>query len=1799
MKTAVHILAVILFCVSWLCAQDSAGVSSFSSSASTPGGVVDLSNLNRSIAIPVVDKSGRGVPFSFSLVNNSSIYTILNRACVDTETCAHPKIFYIAPTITCLGCGFQPDFGWMDSVGGAGGGVGGDQVACPTNTNETNTINLRFTDPSGAVHPLPASAMVSTNPSCGPNHVSGYATDQSGYFISFSNSGTSFAQDRSGNTVSNGGPLVTDRNGNTLTTGFDNVGITYTDTFGVKALTVAIDSSSKTYTYPGPNGTSISLVVNYKGYPRVASGFGCSDILEYNSQFTVLGNGPILLVDNITLADGTKYTFQYEPTPAGSPYFVAGAVTGRIASMTLPTGGTISYSYPGPNGGINCTDGTTMALTVTTPDGATAYTRSISGATSTTTITDAQGSQTVAVFQPLTNPQNPIPPSSNVQPRIETQRKIYQGSAQGTPLETLTTCYNGNCSATTVSLPLTQISHLVQLADGTQRRSDAFLDPTSGLTTETDEYDFGNNQPGPLLRKDLTSYATLSNNILDRPQRVIVCAPGGSDSDCNGSGTKVSLTSFGYDETSLASSGDTQHVAITGSRGNLTSVHRWLNPGNTTVDTKYTYDDAGNVLTVTDPLSHQTSFVYGDCNGGFVTKTVLPDTGSAPVHHVTLSSHDCNTGLQLSSTDQNGNVTNYTYDAMLRPLTITLPADGSGSTPKTTFAYPDANTVKVQKSITASVSDSVTGVSDGLGRTIHVLHSTPGGTVKSDATYDALGRLSTASNPYFSTNDATYGVVQKQYDALGRVTQATEQDGSVSSVSYSGNCSTSTDEAGKKRRSCLDALGRLTNVWEDPGGLNYETDYQYDALGNLLRIDEKGSAPSDSTQWRTRWMVYDSLSRMLKVHHPESGTITYFYDGNGNVLQEVLPSPNQNGTAQHTISSCYDELNRATGKAYSWQECQNGQVPQGTAAVTYTYDTYAGSTLGSSIGRLVRTGQPSTGGHYFTYDALGRVISTWLCLPSDCTHGASVNAQYDLAGNLTQLTYPDGRVVAYSYNSASQLNNVQFTQWNGAAVSPYSYYSVADSNFYPNGAPKSVNFGNGIVESYQFNTRLLPRENTVATILSGNTVTFADHVYNYTSPALTGNNGNILSVTDNLNSALTQSFSYDPLNRLATAGEGRWGLNFGYDSWNNFLQQTVTAGSAFAHTHLVNANNQFTDMTYDAAGNTLNDGFHSYTYDPENRIMQVDGSGATYTYGGDGVRLRKDVGTNFIEYVYFGSNVIAEHDQSGCWTDYIFAGGTRIAKADCARSEINLQGTNTAAGQYTWWQIGGAPQVTVSTGDKLYILQNQQGSAVGGIILTFQDGGNSSWGAQDQVGYYTNADRQLAGWHTRIVDLTVYAGKTINGFQVGNSSAAATGPWNIQYAEIVVVKKDGTVYPIFNGQSSVSFVSTGNSTPGVTGLVSTIITDSTVAGNPLLAQQYYHSDQIGSSRLITGSGVWPVWQGTFLPFGDEYNPQTTTNHYKFTGLEHDAESNLEHAQFRQLSAAQGRWISPDPYGGSMDVANPQSLNRYAYVGNNPVNIADPSGLDWNPSQNYSSNFEGLTYGLEGDDYNDLNALIPCTECYKQVDGKIHGRDTTIDVYAWDDPTLHVFPDFFHTTPAPSFIRLPLFPGLHISAGETCAMKCREKPPTPHQFTVNPDGKKEKQAFCREQARHVAEASLLPGASTAWNSSAMTALNGGKPFIDERIFPDEDSAIATAAKHTAAEGVNSVGEKFAPALEHNANAMAKGGWSAGGSTYYYGGDKIGSTVAKGSASIFKRLGTAVELLDASATYSKAFDTCMKY
>jgi len=113
-------------------------------------------------------------------------------------------------------------------------------------------------------------------------------------------------------------------------------------------------------------------------------------------------------------------------------------------------------------------------------------------------------------------------------------------------------------------------------------------------------------------------------------------------------------------------------------------------------------------------------------------------------------------------------------------------------------------------------------------------------------------------------------------------------------------------------------------------------------------------------------------------------------------------------------------------------------------------------------------------------------------------------------------------------------------------------------------------------------------------------------------------------------------------------------------------------------------------------------------------------------------------------------------------------------------------------------------------------------------------------------------------------------------------------------------------------------------------------------------QTYFqHQDWEGTERLRTTYNGGVEGSFTSLPFGDGLTTASGSDNdaYHYGMLDHDYESDTEHAQFRQYNSAQGHWLSPDPYQGSYDPSNPQSFNRYGYAINNPLSAVDPSGLN--------------------------------------------------------------------------------------------------------------------------------------------------------------------------------------------------------------------------------------------------------------
>jgi hypothetical protein len=553
--------------------------------------IINNGNLNVHLTIPVLRKPGRGMAFSYGIGYDSSVWYPVGTSGNQTwQLVANAGWFLYAPVTT----------GMIQYS------VNQFTLPCnpPSNLTQVTVYqysNWSFTDLAGTRHlfsvteysyPGGCPYISQQYPTTSATQV---APDGSGYTLTATGS-TGSVWDSRGTLTSTSSANITDRNGNYIS----NTGSTFTDTLGATALSVSgsgTPASPLVFTYTPPAGGSPTYQMKYTSYP-IQTNFGCSGITDYGTNGTTTAN----LVSEIDLPDNTKYSFNYEPTPQKS-----GFITGRIQSITLPAGGSITYTYTGgSSGNINCSDGTTIGLQRAVSDGVSSNTWTYvrtqgSGNQWTTLITtpidpanSGVGNDTVIIFQKDSA-------TSSTYNFYPTQRTSYQGSQSGNiVLQTVTSCYNtnaANCTTTAVSSPITQTNAITSLpvpGAGTVQSERINKYDSYGNSTEVDEYAFGSGAPPSTpYRKTTITYASFSTIHALRQQV----------STYNSSGTLTSQTNYNYDETApVAAPTGTPHLSsISGSRGNLTSIQRCTvlsSCGANYVKTIMTYDTAGQLQSV-------------------------------------------------------------------------------------------------------------------------------------------------------------------------------------------------------------------------------------------------------------------------------------------------------------------------------------------------------------------------------------------------------------------------------------------------------------------------------------------------------------------------------------------------------------------------------------------------------------------------------------------------------------------------------------------------------------------------------------------------------------------------------------------------------------------------------------------------------------------------------------------------------------------------------------------------------------------------------------------------------------------------------------------------------------------------------------------------------------------------------------------------------------------------------------------------------------------------------------------------
>jgi YD repeat-containing protein len=800
---------------------------------------------------------------------------------------------------------------------------------------------------------------------------------------------------------------IEDRNGNEIVSTSNG----FTDTLGrpviawngfgpagsTNPLTVGVVTYQVNWESANPN---FPVVSSWAGTTNGPGSVGCSPIPSANDIQTV--------VHRITLPNSTSYTFYY-----GNDTTLHSAPTnpyGLLSEIDYPSGGWVQYRWgmPGPMNEIAIYPGLLFQNNTAFPiPGACGYqyqtpvvlyryasfggnspvttqafaygtnwnpplsglTLGSTWATKTTNVTTtdnvtAKSQVTLYTYTPVQLPADPY--SDGLRPQIPVESSIAYydwTSSGGGLLRTVNKAWSD---------PFLLTSEQTVLENGLSSQTSYTYGPY-GQVTEKDEYDFGQTTASRITRTAYEVFIGALGKIADRPCKTVVY---------NGSGKPFSETDYLYDGgTAICGNPGTPYVtnaggsSLTGhdepnfgvgstiSRGNLTTKIERISTGPSPTTT-YTYDETGQLTSMTDPNGNVTQYSYSDSfvstnTGGYTTTGGSPPGGmvtnayltsvtrpATATNHLTTYTYGYNDGELTTTIDENRTnpPTTYRYNDLLDRLTETDYPDNG----QTTVGYSDASpspSVTTTKKLSSTTSMLSVQVLDGMGHPVQDQLTDPEGATTSETAYTGTGSVLSRTNPHRSASSATDGTTTYIYDGFGRTRTVTDADGSSVQTAYATSCTpntnvygvTVTDEAGKSRTTCSDGLGRMVTVFEDPGGLNYETDYQYDLLNNLLTVTQKGG--SSQANWRTRSFAYDWLSRLTSATNPESGIVLYSYDPNGNVTQKT------DARGIQTVMK-YDALNRLTSKSYS----------DGTPTATFYYDTPPvswGPGIQNTNGRLV------------------------------------------------------------------------------------------------------------------------------------------------------------------------------------------------------------------------------------------------------------------------------------------------------------------------------------------------------------------------------------------------------------------------------------------------------------------------------------------------------------------------------------------------------------------------------------------------------------------------------------------------------------------------------------------------------------------------------------------------------------------------------------------------------------------------------------------------------------------------------
>ena len=781
-----------------------------------------------------------------------------------------------------------------------------------------------------------------------------------------------------------------------------------------------------------------------------------------------------------------------------------------------------------------------------------------------------------------------------------------------------------------------------------------------------------------------------------------------------------------------------------------------------------------------------------------------------------------------------------------------------------------------------------------------------------------------------SVKDENSQVTTYSYDVTGRPTVVSYPDGGGSTTQYADsgssigftvtekitNGSGSPPNLSKQTQVIVDGLGRLseTILLTDPNGLTYSLT-TYDAMGRKYKVwNPTRCSPPTTNCGESTWGIttygYDAVGR-INSQLDSDGTSSQSWSYNGNLV-----------TYTDEAGSQWQRASDALGRLTQVLE-PNGASTSPSNVTNYSFDALGNLTYVSQWGG--NSYNPSTArNRSFTYDSLSRLTQSynpetgWICYgTTNLTppNGSNCAPGYDANGNLVSKTDARGVMTSYSYDA---LNRLTGKTYSAPSPAPLGYAATSPV-------------------TYRYDE------------------TFAIYM-----------NGRRTSMTD---TAGTESWVYDPMGRIAaitrsilTPQSNQTGsVSFQYNPGGTLNIGTFYTGTGYQY-------------TYDTAGRPTGSAWTGSN--PPTPYV----SGATYDPSGHLTGLLQGGSNTGTTAVVITSNTYNNRLQPSIMLA-TGAGGTPVIYSHtlCYSSCYTGAPVGNNGNIQTDTDKNPSPIATVYNYDTLNRLISAQ--YPGGDEITLPWSESNSYDAFGNL--YHKAD--VYGSNQASFTATPTSQNQLSGIGLAYDAAGNVLTDNMEthytYDAEERVATAGSWGYSYDGEGK-RVLRTSGGTTGSTywcGAEGTLTDEQSVAlsnGSPaqfermlylngqLVARGGFPStfphyfilpDQVGSSRVsvnfwwVPSTGQNPPIYTNYFPFGAFVTPPTdTTLEQRFTGKERDQESGNDYFGARYYASSMGRFMSPDwsaqaepvPYA---KLDDPQSLNLYPYVRNNPLARTDPDG----------------------------------------------------------------------------------------------------------------------------------------------------------------------------------------------------------------------------------------------------------------